>query len=315
MIFELFSKRKKKIEKSGLVDVYQYDNVPKTLRVQVQQVLVDAIGPEYVIDSFTTHTPKHNPSSWKDINKTLCRELGVHRLANKSTKAAEVLDYIGQANTEEFIDAVELCVRYLDIEIRHYQDYDQKKLGIIQSPQKAVDEINYRFREVCFGYQFENGEAFRVDSQFVHEEAIKPALKILNGLGFEGPKAEFLQAHRNYRSGEYEQAIVEAAKSFESTLRATCDLNRWEYENNARATDLLKVVRKYGLWPDYLDKSFDQLVATLASGLPKVRNDTAAHGQGAEVRTTPAYIAGYALHLCAAKIVLIAEAQKSNRSG
>jgi hypothetical protein len=64
------------------------------------------------------------------------------------------------------------------------------------------------------------------------------------------------------------------------------------------------------LWPDYLDASFDQLIATLSSGLPKVRNDAAAHGQGAEIRNTPPYVAAYALHLAAAKIVLIAEAHK-----
>jgi hypothetical protein len=66
-----------------------------------------------------------------------------------------------------------------------------------------------------------------------------------------------------------------------------------------------------GLLPDYLGQSFDQLIATLQSGLPKVRNEVAGHGQGATPRETPGYVAGYALHLAAVNIVLLVEAMKA----
>ena len=311
MIFDLFSKRKKKNTRAGEPDVYQYDEVSRELRVQIQQILIDAIGPQYQIDPYGMSSRSHNPDAWRNISKTLCRELGVHSLADRGNSVQQVIEYIGACPTEQFIDAVELCVKYIHHVSRAKQDYQRSKLGITQPPDEAIDEINYRFRESRLGYQFEAGEVFRVDSQFVHEEAIKPALKILNGPGLQGPREEFLEAHRQYRTGHYEQAIIEAGKSFESTLKAVCDLNQWEYNSGSRASDLLKIVRGNNLWPDYLDASFDQLVATLGSGLPKVRNGAAAHGQGAAIRSTPAYVAGYALHLCAAKIVLIADAQQA----
>ena len=59
--------------------------------------------------------------------------------------------------------------------------------------------------------------------------------------------------------------------------------------------------------PSYLDNSFDQLAATLKSGLPKVRGEESAHGQGATPRETPDYVAAYALHLAAAKILFLVE--------
>ena len=71
------------------------------------------------------------------------------------------------------------------------------------------------------------------------------------------------------------------------------------------------MVRAHGLLPDYLDASFDQLVATLKSGLPKVRNQGGVHGQGAIPRETPDYVAAYALHLAAAKILFLVEAHKA----
>ena len=91
-------------------------------------------------------------------------------------------------------------------------------------------------------------------------------------------------------------------------MKVICDSKGWPYPTGARATDLLKIIRANGLLPDYLDQSFDQLVATLKSGLPVVRNETGGHGQGAKPVDVPQYIAEYALNLAASKIRLLCEA-------
>ena len=309
MIIDLFSKRRKRLVNSDIEDVYQYDNVPKALRVQLQQILVDAIGPQYRPDPYSGG-PAHNPEAWEFIHKTLCREMGVHSLGNEQLARANVIGFIGAADINGFLDTVEFCCKYISLILAKKADYQRQQLGIEQESDSAIEEVNYRFREACLGYQFEEGEFLRVDSQFIHEEVIKPAIQILNAEEFGGPRSEFLEAHAYYRKGDYEQAIILASNSFESTLKVVCDKNGWAYQKGARASDLLKLVRSNGLWPDYLDASFDQLIATLALGLPKIRNDAAAHGQGAELRTTPPYVAAYALHLAAAKILLIAEAHK-----
>ena len=91
-------------------------------------------------------------------------------------------------------------------------------------------------------------------------------------------------------------------------MKVACEVKGWTYEKGARATDLIKVLRRNGLFPDYLDNSFDQLIATLSSGLPAVRNNDGGHGQGATPRETPSFVASYALHLTATNIVFIADA-------
>lgn len=101
-----------------------------------------------------------------------------------------------------------------------------------------------------------------------------------------------------------------AANALESTFKAIFERKGWTYQKSARISDLVKVARANGLWPDYLDASFDQLVATLQSGLPKIRDNDASHGQGAKAKDVPGYIAAYALHLAASKIVFISEAAK-----
>ena len=71
---------------------------------------------------------------------------------------------------------------------------------------------------------------------------------------------------------------------------------------------MIKVLRANKLFPEFADKSFEQLLGTLKSGLPVVRNETGAHGQGAEPIETPEYVAVYALDLAASKIRLLYDA-------
>ena len=122
-----------------------------------------------------------------------------------------------------------------------------------------------------------------------------------------------MRAHQHYRASENKDAIIDANNAFESTMKTICNQRGWTFQPGDSATQLVKVLKSNGLLPDYLDKSFDQLAATLKSGLPQVRNEEAAHGQGSEERHTPDYVASYALHLAAAKILFLVEAHLSTQ--
>ncbi len=307
-IFDIFSARKCAAARSGQADVYQYESIPQTLRVQLQQIAMDALGP-YSINTGYYSLSENNNDTWEFIQKTLCRERGVHQLAQRSANQFEdVMNFIGGADAaDDFIDVAELILRVLDIMGPKWGPYQREQLGIKQAAADAIEEVNERFRRAGVGFQFESGIFIRVDTEFLHGEVVKPALTLLGHKGFEGPNEEFREAHRHYRAGEYSQAVTSANKAFESAMKAVCTVKGWSYPKGARASDLVKVLRSHDLWPDYLDKSFDQLLATLSSGLPQVRNDEA-HGQGPVPKVTPRYIAGYALHLAAANIVFIGEA-------
>lgn len=226
----------------------------------------------------------------------------------------DILESIAEYEIDDWLSVVEYCFVCVD-QIRNWHPQTRTLKGITQDPEDAIDELNVRFRQAGFGYQFEAGQIVRVDSQYLHSEVVKPALALLSDPRFAGAQEEFLAAHAHYRAGEFEDAIVDANRAFESTMKAICNVkgNGREYHSGARASDLIKVIRRNGLLPDYLDQSFDQLIATLQSGLPRVRNEAGGHGQGAAPRETPGYIAGYALHLAAANVVLLVEAMKIDR--
>ena len=249
----------------------------------------------------------------KEIHDTVAREQGVFTLAGKQRdnhqKRCE--DYLLGGPVDGALDLIDVSFHHIDTVARHVHPQQRKNRGITMSPGKAIEELNTRFRRAGVGYQFEAGQLFRVDSELIHSEIVRPALRYLQQEGFEGPREEFLHAHAHYRDGEPKDAITDANNAFESTLKTICDQRCWQYASGASVSDLIKVVCKNGLLPDYLDASFDQLIATLKSGLPKVRNEEGAHGQGAAPLETPDYVAAYALHLAAANILFLVDAHKA----
>lgn len=308
-IFDLFSKRQADAAKSALADVYQYDEIPAHLRVQVKQIAVEALGRVGVQGDRMIRGDEDN-GIWVEMERIFLRERGLDAITRGDFAGSRVLAYMRECASADWLDFLELIGLGITImaDDNHYsarQEWDVTTTG-----QKAIDEINYRMREAGVGYQLEAARLVRVDSQYLHAEVVKPALALLAGEQFEGPRQEYLAAHQHYRAGEHRQAVGMAANALESTFKAIFDQKGWAYQKGARISDLVKIARANGMWPDYLDASFDQLLATLQSGLPKIRDNDASHGQGAKPRNVPAYIAAYALHLAASKIVFIAEASK-----
>ena len=295
---DLFSHRKR-VAEGGLPDVFTYDQLPHELRVQIVHILRDAVGEE-------------NGPVWQAIHNVIAREHGRLKLSDARRYSVSCEEYLLKSpSVEEALDVVELSFRYIDQGSRNLNTLDRKERGMRGSPDDAIKELNERFRRAGVGYRFESGMIIRVDSELVHSEVVLPALQYLHEKGFEGPRDEFLRAHACYRAGETKDAVTNANNAFESTLKTICDHRGWQYDRGATASRLLKVVRANGLLPDYLENPFEQLVGTLKSGLPKVRGEEGAHGQGAIPRETPGYVAAYALHLAAAKILFLVEAYKA----
>lgn len=309
-IFETFSARYRKQQKTG-PDVYQYAEIPNVLRGQLTHIINSAIG--HSARESNRHQAD-NEDVWSYIRQTLCRERGQITLTNERDAKTDCQNYIRlEQEVDLWLDIVELACLVIDIGVRKKEKWDNQRAGVTQSADEAIEELNYRFREAEFGYQYDSGQIIRVDNQLIHAEVVTPALQLLSDDRFKGPQQEFLAAHTHYRAGEHKDALVDALSAFESTMKTICDLKKWPYQKGARASDLVKAIRSNGLLPDYLDNSFDQLIATLQSGLPKVRNEEGGHGQGANPRETPGYVAAYALHLAAAKIVLLVEAFKAHK--
>lgn len=305
-VFDLFSKRQKRA-RGEMPDVYVYDDLPEPLRVQIVHIIRDAFGTD-------NYGSDHVAKAYEFVKQSLCREYGLFELVKhpRSDQESVFNFFLREESVERALDVVELCFRIIQIHIAEDQLYKYHTNRKIDSGD-ATAELNERFKEHGVGYQFESGEIIRVDSQFLHAEAVKPTLAVLRDKSFKGANEEFLKAHEHYRHGRYKESLVDALKAFESTMKTICSLRGWPTQPTDTAKNLIATCMNNGLFPAYFDSQFSSIRSLLESGVPTVRNKNGGHGQGAAPVTVPEYLARYTLNLTATTVLFMVEAHQATK--
>ncbi|BAY30314.1 hypothetical protein NIES2107_21580 [Nostoc carneum NIES-2107] len=307
-VFDLFSKRQKRL-RGEFPDVYQYDDIPNQLRVQIVHIMNDALG---------VHKLPKTIEIYQAIHKVLCQEYGKFYLIEKPffdnlenlNPVVDVINFLLKSqDTNEVIDVIELSFNLLDTVYRNTntKNYTLSKI----TPDEAISTLNIRFKEHGVGYQYESGQIIRVDSQIIHAEAVKPVLHLLSDTKFQGANEEFLKAHEHYRHGRYKECLVECLKALESTMKTICDSQGWTYQAGDPAKKLINVCFQNNLIPIYLQDQFSSLRQNLETGVPTMRNKNGGHGQGSQPLNVPKHFAGYQLHMTASTILFLIESEKA----
>jgi len=308
-VFDLFSKRQKKL-RGEVTDVYTYDTIAQPLRVQVIHIWRDTLGNERQYQDRYVEGHQEAQTAYTFIVETLCREYGLfvlppaepYRGRNCLEELANFL--LNENDSKRVLDAIELSFRYID-------KITRKERGYALSD-KEIAELNVRFREQGVGYEYDDGELIRIDSQLLHTETVKPALALLRAEpAYAGAQAEFLTAHEHYRHGRTKEALAECLKALESLMKAICTKRGWTYDPNATANTLIKILFDKGLVPSFWQQHFAALRSTLEAGVPTGRNKLGGHGQGVEVIQVPEHIVAYVLHLTASAIVFLGAAERA----
>ena len=305
-MFKIFSKRQKRL-RGEVPDVYRHEIIPRELRVQVFHIWMDVWG-KIQYDRFAGPYG-HAYEAYEFIHNKLCSEYGVFALGDGNEPYDRVFDFLlSTKETEKILDVIEVSFRCIDPEVH---DDGNGYFGSNIAPDRAIDTLNYRFREHRVGYQYESGQIVKVDSQIIHSEVVKPALIFLSDPMYEGANEEFLKAHEHYRNGRYKECLNECLKAFESCLKTICQKRGWPYDSERdTANNLIQIVLSNGLIPVFMESHFSGLKSALGSGLSTLRNRRAGHGQGPERVVVPEYVAAYALHLTASNILLLANADE-----
>lgn len=322
-VYETFAKRKRQAENAGEPVIYRYDTLPAPLRVQVAQIMENAIGnPKDGRYWITWRRPlleaEFINQCWASIHGTMAREMGVSRLI----ETVNPHPYRYMESCLRFVlecEQVDEVISLIDIAFRLVENVGgsavlTQSFASTQVPHDAIAELNHRFLEHSIGYQYQAGQIVRVDSLYIHSEAVEPAISLLHAPNFDGALQEFMDAHRHYREQRYKEAIASCGSAFESTMKSICDLRVWHYDpKRATASALIEVLFNNDLIPAELKNHFTHVRGTLESGLPPVRNQAGrgAHGQGATPVDVPDYLAAYCLHLAASNIVFLVEAHNA----
>lgn len=304
---KLFSRRKRE-QNSEIPDIFEYDNFPQEFRTQVYYILGD------ISEIFN-----YDEDLWNSLRNSFIREKGWKCLENLPDEGHygdskdECEHFFLKANNTDFLDYIDFAFGILDTALRDY--YSRKVYKTISAEiDQAIAELNERLKYHNLGYEFINGELVRIDSSVLHQQAVKPSLQLLHKLNFAGANSEIMKAYAFRRTGDNKNAIAEANKSFESTMKAICDGMSYTY-NSAKNTakDLINKLEDNQFYPTYLNTHIAGIRITLESGAPTVRNKTSGHGQGAQVMQIPDEYVDYTLNLVATNIVFLAKLYESQK--
>ena len=308
-IVDIYSKRQKRL-RGEIPDVYVYDKLPDPLRVQIVHIWENTLGNQYQY-----FDDQETESAYDYIVNTLRQEYGVFCLSEPKKYGhencyKELIDFfIQEEDIEKLIDVVELSFRFINEEARKWEYPEPYSAS--ENSDNAIDELHFRFKEHGVGYQFINGQIIRTDSELIHAEIVKPALKLLHQKHYAGAEQEFLKAHEHYRKENAKEALSECLKAFESVMKAICDKRGWQYGSNATAKPLIQACFDNGLIDPFWQSHYSSLRSLLESGVPTGRNKLGGHGQGTTPTTVPDHLVAYMLHMTASAIVFLAEAEKN----
>lgn len=310
-ITDLYFKRRMR-ERGEYSDVYQYEELPQKFRVQMVHIWRETIEPDPSVIQYHTKnlggSSRDSRVAYETVHNILLKELGLFELPVEY----EVYDgYFGKVSKYFLsLDDIELALTVLELMCRMMLLYQDKDF-VDYDESTAIEETNIRFKESGIGYQYENGQIIRVDSQLIHAEVVKPVLELLNKPMYKGAQEEFLKAHEHYRHGDYGNVLSECLKAFESTMLTICDNQGWEYDKKATSNTLVNICMENNLIPDFWQSHFNSLKSLLTSSIATPRNKLGSHGKGNNEKVIPEYLASYILHMTASTILFLAKAEQA----
>lgn len=306
--------RRQKRARNEYPDVYQYNTLPEGFRVQIVQMWLEDLC------SFASVVPQEY---FGNVVRTLRREFEVWRLPPTKPNAPEdysrelIAFFMEEQNIEKALSVIELTFVEASL-LPQVNELHRNTLSFNQRTQliRAVEELNQRFQDHGLGFQLENEQIMRMDSEFTHVEVVKPVLKLLNQKSrfLAGAENEFFIAHKLYRKGKYKDAIVWCNKAFESTMKAICVKRKWMPTNDAQKATAAQLVKKCvaeGLLPEFWETKYrDGLAVMLKHGVPSGRNNLGSHGQGEQITDVQNHTVSYMLNMTAAAIKFLCEQEE-----
>lgn len=164
-----------------------------------------------------------------------------------------------------------------------------------------TDEINQLFERRGIYFRFDRrGRAEWVGDPGVSAVVTQPALAALQDARLDGAAAEFQAARLHLRRGsnkDLEDAIDEAAKAVESSMKVLLDAKGVPRTGKETASPLFNLLRDNGI----VEAEADNLVL----GAARIRNQWGGHGAGSHPRSPPPALAELAVQGAAAAVIFL----------
>lgn len=269
--------RREAEENGEIPDVWTYDTLPQNVRIQIWQTFTRS-GEVYWVDDTSA-----------GISSFLCHEIGVEYLSHcKYFDDFDQRDYTKELKeffmcTQDYREAFSVIECILRV-LNHGSKNNKPQY------KESISEINYRLKEARIGYEFntDTNILIKKSDEAVYQLSIEPAFHLLSDLKFKESIDNFAKAFSDYQSGttkDLENAITNALKALESTIKNICKLKGYEFNEEKPLKDQVAVLKNKKFLPEKYSNYFDK-ITDLIIAVATPRNKTAGHGQSDEAADT-----------------------------
>ena len=285
---DVYSIRNKK-KKDDLV----YDSISEKLKIQIIKIW-DKF--------FNQFSEEDREEVWLFINNKISEEHGLESLLKDDIRRYREYyrceSYFKKITSiEEGFDVIEVVFNTI---VKLEKKLDRRRLKF--TSENLIEQLNKRFKDDDFGYEFNQKRIVKVDNQVLHGQIINKTIDLTGNPLFENANEEFLLALGHLKKRRNKEALNESLKSFESTMKIIIKAMQWDYEEKDTASKLIAKCFKNELIPNYLQGHFSGLRATLEAGIPTMRNRNSGHGQGPVQIIVPDSLGTYAVYTTGACI-------------
>ena len=263
------------------------------------------------------HAPAHHGSEfWAQVHARLQMLYGQFAISRRQVNSPldDLAGFLRECSTDRFFDFIEQSFR---VEALRYLLYEENELVDAINEVLRFGTVPYQLTRMVKRVEKDGTETdgfdgtytvtitaypmlIRTDEEITYQEAVWPALAVLEAPHFEAANGELRIALEKYKNNEFEECLTRCGSCFESVLKILCTRRGWNRDGERTIGPLLGEVIKESEIPSFLEQPL--------IGIATIRNRlSSAHGGGSKMRIATRSIAQYAITSTCAAIVLLTE--------
>lgn len=235
-----------------------------------------------------------------------------------------IIDDMTLMDIIDYIDTILNCENFVTILMKHMELNKYYDIGGIKEfkmymallRKEWVDTINETLSDALVNYKFDI-KLNSIVSTFTEYQNIiidRAEENLFEDADFELASKEFKDAYINITKNQYKDCILNINKALESVLKVICIKLNYTKSNNEKMGTYLSLLRDNNFYGDnkLIDNNLTNLIKSMDSGLPTIRNKTASHGSGIVKNDPTEYLTRYAFFSGINAINLIIEIYKEH---
>ncbi|UAL07451.1 MAG: hypothetical protein KRP56_06400 [Candidatus Methanogranum gryphiswaldense] len=278
-MLELLSLRKKPIEDP---DQFEYSKTSQKFKNQSSNVILDLLN---------------NAPFCYDINdiiKEYCKFKGIFCYPDKIHDLRNLTNLLNDNNDEDYLDLIDCCCI-----VAYYRG------NCTEIYKNSIDDLNIIFRMNGIGYEVNEGKLILIFNPKIHEEIIRPSLKIIHNSLFKVANEELILSFDKFKQKDNSGAILSASNAVESTIKVIAKELKIKIDDSKPISVLIKKLCEGGFFDTFLDSQINSLTNLLQS-TSNARNATSsAHGSEGKTVNTDDELVKYAIDSAASNILYL----------